>query len=145
MSVVHACLVNRVTSTLRRWLAVAFVGLLGLGAASPARADFVTLTLTQANSSSGLGTGNFGMVTLTLDQINHSVNIDVNLADGFLIISTGFSGAFGFGDSLGGGLTIGDFNNSSYSGGTRSDVSDSQHFDGFGYQISSEGLCLCFR
>lgn len=58
--------------------------------------------------------------------------IDVKLASGFTIIGTGFPGAFGFVDSLGGGLTIGGFSSGLYSGGT-SDATNDLHFDGFGF------------
>jgi hypothetical protein len=56
----------------------------------------------------------------------------VDLANGFLIINTGFPGSFGFVDSLGGGLTIGNFSSAAYSGAT-SNATNDQHFDGFGF------------
>jgi hypothetical protein len=58
--------------------------------------------------------------------------IDVSLASGFTIVKTGFPGSFGFADSLGGGLTIGNFSSALYSGGI-SDPTNDQHFDGFGF------------
>jgi len=60
------------------------------------------------------------------------VTITVDLANGFRVVNTGFPGSFGFSDSLGGGLTIGNFSNALYSGGASHATSD-QHFDGFGF------------
>jgi hypothetical protein len=101
-------------------LAVA-VALLGIGAvATPASADLCistascTLTLDQGNSGSGFGTGNFGTVKLALAGTTATITVD--LAAGFRIVNTGFPGAFGFADSLGGGLTIGNFSSALYSG-----------------------------
>ena len=56
----------------------------------------------------------------------------VDLANGFFIIDTGFPGSFGFVDSLGGGLSIGNFSSAAYSGSI-SDATNDQHFDGFGF------------
>jgi hypothetical protein len=58
--------------------------------------------------------------------------IDVSLASGFTIVKTGFPGSFGFADSLGSGLTIGNFSSALYSGAI-SDATNDQHFDGFGF------------
>jgi hypothetical protein len=110
---------------------------LGIGAVgTPASADLCasttncTLTLDQGNGGSGFGTGNFGTVNLSL--IGTTTTITVDLANGFTIIDTGFPGAFGFSDSLGGGLTIGGFSSGLYSGGI-SDPTNDLHFDGFGW------------
>ena len=90
------------------------------------------LTLTQGNSGSGFGTGDFGTVDITLNTTTDVATVDVALASGFQIINTGFPGSFGFADNLGGGLTIGNFSSSLYSGAI-SDATNDQHFDGFGY------------
>jgi hypothetical protein len=91
-----------------------------------------TLTLDTGNSGSGFGTGNFGTVHLLLNTTTHVAAVTINLAAGFFIIDTGFPGSFGFTDSLGGGLTIGNFSSPAYSGSI-SHATDDQHFDGFGY------------
>jgi len=91
-----------------------------------------TLTLNTGNGGSGFGTGNFGTVHLGLDTTTHVATVTVDLANGFLIINTGFPGSFGFADSLGGGLTIGNFSSTAYSGST-SHATNDQHFDGFGF------------
>ena len=103
---------------------------------NPASADLCfsptscTLSLTQGNGGSGFGIGNFGTVDLSLS--GNTVTITVDLADGFQVVNTGFPGSFGFADDLGGGLTIGGFNSSLYSG-SASDATNDLHFDGFGY------------
>src|SRR5258708_11324955 len=119
--------------------AVAVAGLLGIcGIDSPASAGLCasssscTLALTQGNAGSGFGTGSFGTVTLTLNTVTDVVTVDVKLASGFGIIKTGFPGSFGFVDSLGGGLTIGNFSSTGYSGAL-SDATNDLHFDGFGF------------
>lgn len=89
-----------------------------------------TLSLTQGNSGSGFGTGNFGTVDLALS--GNTVTINVDLADGFQVVKTGFPGSFGFVDYIGGGLIVGGFGSSLYSGFV-SDSSNDLHFDGFGY------------
>jgi hypothetical protein len=89
-----------------------------------------TLALTQGNTSSGFGTGNFGTVDLKLS--GDTVTITIALATGWQIVNTGFPGSFGFSDSLGGGLTIGGFSSALYSGAL-SDATNDLHFDGFGY------------
>ncbi len=55
-----------------------------------------TLMLTQGNSGSGFGTGDFGTVELSLNTLTDVVTVDVKLAAGFQIINTGFPGSFGF-------------------------------------------------
>jgi hypothetical protein len=90
-----------------------------------------TLELTQANSSSGFGTGNFGTVQLVGDGTS-VVTITVSLNSGWDIIDTGFPGSFGFTDSLSGTPTIGNFSSSLYSGST-TDTTQDLHFDGFGF------------
>ena len=108
---------------------------LGL-ASSPASADFCASTtscvlgLTQGNAGSQFGTGNFGTVNLNL--AGSTVTVTVDLANNFFIIGTGFPGAVGFSDSLGGGLTIGNFSSAFYSGGL-SHATNDLHFDGFGF------------
>jgi PEP-CTERM motif-containing protein len=89
-----------------------------------------TLVLSEGNTGSGFGTGNFGTVDLELS--GNSVTINIDLADGFQLVKTGFPGSIGFVDDLGGGLTIGGFSSSLYSG-SLSDASTGLHFDGFGY------------
>jgi hypothetical protein len=91
-----------------------------------------TLTLNTGNSGSGFGTGNFGTVHLVLNTTTHIAAVTVDLANGFFIIDTGFPGSFGFADALGGGLTIGNFSSAAY-GGSISDATNDQHFDGFGF------------
>jgi len=90
------------------------------------------LTLSQGNSSSGFGTGDFGTVHLTLNTTTEVAVVDVTLTSGFTIVGTGFPGSFGFADSLGGGFTIGNFSSALYSGAT-SDATNDLHFDGFGF------------
>lgn len=90
-----------------------------------------TLTLTQGNSSSGFGTGNFGTVHL-VDNGTDQVTITVALHSGWNIIKTGFPGSFGFTDSLSGIPTIGNFSSNLYSGSIAHTTQD-LHFDGFGY------------
>jgi hypothetical protein len=97
-----------------------------------ASANDCLLTLSQGNSSSGFGTGDFGTVHLTLNTTTDVATIDVTLASGFTIVGTGFPGSFGFADSLGGGLTIGGFSSGLYSGAI-SHATNDQHFDGFGF------------
>ena len=88
-----------------------------------------TLNFTQGNGGSAFGTGNFG--TLHLVRSGNTVTVTVDLAANFFIIDTGFPGAFGFSDSLGGGLTMGGFpaNYSDFLSHATNDL----HFDGFGY------------
>ncbi len=101
-----------------------------------------TLTLTETNSgfsSNGVAqTGNFGTVELTLNKITDVVTVDVDLASGFEVIKTGAgAGSVGFEDSLGGGLTIGNFKYLdvlpalAYSGAV-SDSTNDQHYAAFG-------------
>jgi PEP-CTERM motif-containing protein len=97
-----------------------------------ASATDCTLTLSQGNSGSGFGTGDFGTVHLTLNTTTDVATIDVTLATGFTVVNTGFPGSFGFADSLGGGLTIGNFSSALYSGAA-SDATNDLHFDGFGF------------
>src|SRR5215467_277822 len=115
---------------------VAVGSLAGILLASPASADICASTtscivnLTQGNGGSGFGTGNFG--TVDLERAGSTVTITIDLAPGFFLIGTGFPGSFGFVDSLGGGLTIGNFSSAAYSGSI-SDATHDQHFDGFGF------------
>ena len=90
------------------------------------------LALTQGNGGSGFGTGNFGDVLLTLNTSTHVVTVTITMASGFFLIDTGFPGTAGFTDSLGGGLTIGNFSSAAYSGAL-SHATNDQHFDGFGF------------
>src|SRR5260221_2718307 len=89
-----------------------------------------TLVLSEGNTGSGFGTGNFG--TVDLELAGNSVTVSVDLADGFQLVNTGFPGSVGFVDGLGEGLTIGGFSSALYSG-SLSDASTDLHFDGFGY------------
>jgi hypothetical protein len=95
-----------------------------------------TLVFTEGNTGSGFGSGNFG--TLDLELSGNTVTINIDLADGFQLVNTGFPGSIGFVDSLGGGLSIGGFSSSLYSG-SLSDASDDLHFDGFGYANDAAG------
>jgi hypothetical protein len=111
--------------------------LLSCVATTNARASFCSATAcTQIlNTSNYDGNQNFGTVSLTLSGT--TVTVDVNLASGFRIITTGFPGAFGFLDNLGGGLTIGNFktggNPTNLYSGAASHPTDTLHWDGFGY------------
>ena len=91
-----------------------------------------TLSLNTGNGGSGFGTGNFGTVHLGLNTATHVATVTVDLAANFFIIDTGFPGSFGFIDSLGGGLAIGNFSSAAYSGSI-SHATNDQHFDGFGF------------
>jgi hypothetical protein len=91
-----------------------------------------TLTLSTGNGGSGFGAGNFGTVHLGLNTTTHVATVTVDLAANFFMIDTGFPGSFGFVDSLGGSLTIGNFSSAAYSGSI-SHATDDQHFDGFGF------------
>jgi PEP-CTERM motif len=110
---------------------------ISVGLASPASADLCTsttdctLALTQGNTGSGFGTGNFGTVHLV--RVGTTATITVDLADGFRIINTGFPGSFGFADTLGGGLTIGNFSDPALYSGALSDATNDLHWDGFGF------------
>ena len=121
---------------------VAAGSLAGILPASPASADLCVSTtscivnLTQGNNSSGFGTGNFG--TVDLERTGNTVTVTIDLAPGFFIINTGFPGVAGFADSLGGGLTIGNFSSTAYSG-FLSDATNDLHFDGFGYSNDAAG------
>jgi len=121
---------------------VAAGSLAGILPASPAAADLCASTtscivnLTQGNSSSGFGTGNFG--TVDLERSGSTVTVTIDLAPGFFIIKTGFPGVAGFADSLGGGLTIGNFSSAAYSG-FLSDATNDLHFDGFGFSNDAAG------
>jgi len=90
-----------------------------------------TLELTQGNSSSGFGTGNFGTVQLVGNGTD-TVTITVSLLSGWNIINTGFPASFGFTDSLSGTPTIGNFSSNLYSG-SQADATQDLHFDGFGF------------
>jgi hypothetical protein len=90
------------------------------------------LTLSQGNSGSGFGSGDFGTVEISLNTLTNIATVDVKLASGFQIINTGFPGSFGFADDLGGGLSVGNFSSALYSGAI-SDATNDQHFDGFGF------------
>jgi hypothetical protein len=66
------------------------------------------------------------------------VTVTIDLAGGFFLIGTGFPGAAGFADSLGGGLTINNFSSAAYSG-FLSDATNDLHFDGFGFSNDAAG------
>jgi len=95
-----------------------------------------TLVFSEGNTGSEFGSGNFG--TLDLELSGNTVTVSIDLADGFQLVNTGFPGSIGFVDSLGGGLSIGGFSSSLYSG-SLSDASDDLHFDGFGYANDAAG------
>src|SRR5262245_10731020 len=121
---------------------VAAASLAGILPASPASADICVSTtscvvaLTQGNGGSQFGTGNFG--TVDLERTGNTVTVTIDLAAGFYIINTGFPGVAGFADSLGGGLTIGNFSSPAYSGFI-SNATNDQHFDGFGWSNDAAG------
>jgi hypothetical protein len=89
-----------------------------------------TLTLNEANSSSGFVGSDFGTVNLSVTSPN-VVTVTVDLLPGWDAILTGFPGVVGFTDSLG-APTIGGFSSSLYSG-SQTDATSDQHFDGFGF------------
>lgn len=113
---------------------LAAAGMLATANASPLCVDTLdcTLELTQGNTSSGFGTGNFGTVHL-VDNGTNKATVTVSLNPGWDIIVTGFPGAFGFTDSLSGTPTIGNFSSSLYSN-SATDTTQNLHFDGFGYE-----------
>src|SRR5206468_1469330 len=104
----------------------------GLLISAPASADLCasttncTLNFTQGNAGSGFGSGSFG--TLNLSLSGSTVTVTIDLANGFFVVNTGFPGSAGFSDSLGGGLTIGNFSSAAYSGSI-SDATSDLHFD----------------
>jgi hypothetical protein len=113
------------------FLALGVIAIPNLSAGICASSTDCTLTFTQGNASSGFGPGNFGTVRLT-EGAGGVVTVDVKLTGGFLISGgNGFPGAFGFNDTLGGGLTIGNFSSGLFSGNV-SDATQDLHFDGFG-------------
>jgi hypothetical protein len=67
--------------------------LAGILPASPASADLCVSTtscvvnLTQGNSSSGFGTGNFG--TVDLERTGSTVTVTIDLASGFFLVHPG--------------------------------------------------------
>src|SRR5262249_11341996 len=73
-----------------------------------------------------------------LERTGSTVTVTIDLAPGFFIINTGFPGVAGFADSLGGGLTIGNFSSAAYSGSISS-ATNNQHFDGFGFANDAAG------
>jgi len=107
-----------------------------------------TLELYQTNSafsSNGAAQyGNFGTVELTLNKVTDVVTVDVDLASGFQIIN----GGIGFADSLGGGLTIGNFKYldlfpTPFYHGAVSDSTNDQNFGAFGHSndvAATQGL-----
>jgi hypothetical protein len=125
------------------WVSITLTiaGWLWVFAPGPATAGFCSstscsLTLTDSNF---IGTGTFGTVNLTLSS--NVVTIEVNLAKAYRIIKTGFPGAAGFSDNVGGGLTIGNFKTggvptplySGYESSTPGCAGNDCHWDGFGY------------
>lgn len=144
----------RIFSRPRTWLAaVALIFGATPFVAAPATAGVCssttscTLEFTQANTGLGIGTGDFGSVTLSLlsagtSSTTGSVGVSISLASGFGIVSTGFpsggSGPYGiaFNDNLASKLTVpGGFTAASgantYSG-FASASSAIYHYDGFG-------------
>ena len=142
-------------------------GLLGLLAAFPAQAAFTsdssafdstsivqsatstpdlcasatscTLSFTKSNTGSGLGTQTFGTVSISLNLGTHTATVSIQLANGFVLVSTGASaGAAGFSDSLGGNLTIGNVSSTRYSAVTSHTTQD-LHFASFGFTNDAVG------
>jgi len=95
-----------------------------------------TLELTQGNSSSGFGTGNFGTVRLQVTGTDQ-VEITVSLNNDWDVIQTGFPGVVGFTDSLTTTASVTGLP-SGYSG-SQFDSTQDLHFDGFGYENSAVG------
>lgn len=134
-------LIQMAACTLRMWPIAIVVGWLCLFAPTGANAAFCSNTNCelQLTNSNFLGQGNFGTVTLSL--ASNVVTVNVNLGSGYRIITTGFPGAFGFMDSLGGGLTIGNFKTGGIATSLYSGFSSKSpgctgkpcHWDGFGY------------
>lgn len=95
-----------------------------------------TLQFTQGNSSSSIGTGDFG--TLRLQLSSNVVTATIDLADNFYIIGTGFPAAIGFNDTVGGALSVGAFTSPVYYAGYSDTDSGSGkcppdfQFNGFG-------------
>jgi len=125
------------------WVSIALTisGLLWVFAPGQAAAGFCSstscsLTLTNSNF---IGTGTFGTVNLSLSA--NVVTIDVNLASAYRIVKTGFPGAVGFADNLGGGLSIGNFKSggnptalySGYQSSPSGCQSNDCQWDGFGF------------
>ena len=106
-----------------------------------------TLTLSETNSgfsSNGVAqTGNFGTIELTLNKLTDVVTVDIDLASGFEVIKTGAgAGSVGFEDSLGGGLTIGNFKaldilSTPFYSGAVSHSKNDQHYAAFGFSNDS--------
>ncbi len=104
-----------------------------------------TLVLDQSNTSSGIGTGDFGTVNLALNTSNYTITVTIAMDPGWKIVNTGAgAGTVGF-DSLGGGannlsgLTISNISSSQFSG-YASDATNDLHFNGFGYANDAVGL-----
>jgi PEP-CTERM motif len=97
------------TQAARVSISLVVASLLWVFASGQAAAGFCSSTSCNLRliNSNFIGTGTFGTVNLTLSA--NVVTIDVNLASALRITKTGFPGAVGFADNVGGGLTIGDF------------------------------------
>src|SRR6266851_2353507 len=108
--------------------------LAGIFPASRASADLCAsttscvVTLTQGNSGSGFGTGNFG--TVDLERTGSTVTVTIDLAAGYFLIGTGVPGTAGYADRLGSELTVHNFRTSADSGFI-SRATNIQHLDGF--------------
>ena len=119
---------------------IAGAAALGLASVSPSLATPLcssttscTLGFTATNGFiSAPVTGNDGTVALTLDSLTNTVTVSIVLNSNFGLITSGFTYAVGFNDTLGGGLTIDNFSPNTYSG-SASDNTQALHFDGFGY------------
>ena len=141
MVVIRTTLLNGASAALRAWAAAAVAALLCLFASMPAQAGYclgTTSCTLELNQNNGFTSGtDFGTVSLNLNTITHTVTIDVALNNAYRIITTGFPGGFGFSDTLGGGLTIGNFETGGIAtklySGNESDATNDLHFDGFGY------------
>ncbi len=104
-----------------------------------------TLVLDVSNTSSGIGSGDFGTVNLALNSVTNTITVTIAMDPGWLLVNTGAgAGTVGF-DSLGGGtnnlsgLTISDISSSQFSG-YKSDATNDLHFNGFGYANNAVGL-----
>jgi len=89
------------------------------------------------NGPTTFGSGPYGTLSLTLNNVDHTILATIDLADGFGLINTGFPNgngttyAFGFNDNLGAAdFNYGSYNPNTYGGGTT--AAGAYQFDGFG-------------
>jgi hypothetical protein len=113
-------------------LAGAVITVPSANAAICSDANNCTFTFDVHNSgSTGFGSGTFGTLNLVLS--GGAINATIDLADGYRLISTGFPGAFGFNDTIGGGITVTNFSSPLYSLYEGNTTGGDEHFNGFGF------------